>query len=300
MAREQRVENNLERNLQEVKDKLASDQNMLFNAFALESFYKKYKIWIFVAVAVIIGVIAYFSISAFVASHHKEKMVEIMNEINAKDVEESRKEQLLGELQKQDSILYDFYMFENLQKLSPLEIKDSKNLEILKSLMQSKDPLIADFASYQYGVFTESLDILESHSFATSPLLKDRARFFAAYLHLQKGEIALAHALLNSITKRDDNEQIYELATLLKHYGLDSIESNLQNSIKDSKNSTQDSKDSKELQNSEENIESSFNIYNLDSKEIIESSYFLKSKIDSKNPRFSKQILKQNIESNLG
>lgn len=296
MAKENRVENNLERNLHEVKEKLASDQNMLFNAFALETFYKKYKIYIFAFIALIIAVIAYFSISAYINSYHKEKMIELMNKIMAKDIDEAQKTQLLEQLKKEDSKLYDFYMLENLQKLSPLEIKDSKNMEILKSLMSSKEPLIADMATYQYAVFEQDLSLLESYAFATSPLLRDRARFMAAYLHLQKGEIALAHALLNSITKRDDNAQIYELATLLKHYGLDSIESKTESTIESKPQNSQDNK--------EDSKQTSFNIHNLDSTKIIESRQIADSKrvriIESTKVIESKNIIESanNIESN--
>lgn len=210
----------LDKNLSEVKDKLAGDQSMLVNAFRLESFYKKYKFWIYIIIAAILGFGVYKGVSHYILQAHRAEVGVILNELASNDIEKNKKTELLNELKAKDSTMYDFYMYDYLRKLSVLQIKEEENLDILKGLMGSKEPLIAEFATYQYGSINEDLGILEAAEFKNTPILRDRARFLAAFLYLQKDEISKARTLLDSIQKRDDNEQIYQMASFLKHYGI--------------------------------------------------------------------------------
>lgn len=220
-----RVENNLENNLREVKDKLAGDQNMLLNAFRLETFYKKYRIYIFIIIAAIVVFGIYKGFSYYSNLNHKEKLHNILNELSQKDLDSTKKNELLSQLKSQDSILYDFYMYDTLHNLSVLELKQEENLNTLKQLIDSKDPLIAALSAYQYAAITEDVSLLQSYNFGSLEILKDRASLLAAYLYLKKNDIAKSRELLNGIKQRKDNEHIFRLAKLLKHYGVDILES---------------------------------------------------------------------------
>lgn len=212
----------IEKNLHEVKDRLTKDQNLLVSAFKLEAFYKKYKNFLFLIIALLVLFGAYKGISAYNEHKTNTQANELMNTLYSKNItEEDRKktEELLATI-KPD--LYDFYRYTQLQNLSLLQLKSDENLAILEQLSKSSNELIATLANYQYAVFSEKLELLENFESDSMPLLRDRARFLAAYLYMQNNNTQKAHEILESIQPRDNNRLVTEMATLLKHYGLDS------------------------------------------------------------------------------
>ncbi|WP_181882389.1 hypothetical protein [Helicobacter didelphidarum] len=210
----------LENDLHEVKAKLAKDQNLLVNAFRLESFYRKYKIWIFIIIGLLVAFALYQGIILYINHHKQEKTNKIANELARTNLTQEERATQMQKLQEQNPELYDFYRYVELQNLNGLELKEEKNLEILKGIMDSKHPLIAALATYQYASLTQNLDMLENFNANVSHVLRDRARFQAAYLYIQQNNIAKAHEILNSISLRENNQYIYQMANQLKHYGI--------------------------------------------------------------------------------
>lgn len=210
----------LQNNLHEVKEKLAKDQNLLFNAFRLESFYRKYKIWIFILIAILIALGSYYGILCYLDFRKQQESENIINKLYDKNLAAEQRKEIEQQLHIINPILYDFYRYTSLQHFSILELKKEENLQILKEIMQSQNSLIAALATYQYATLTQDISMLEHFDSKPSNVLRDRAVFQAAYLYMQQNDIKRAQELLDSIQPRDNNQYIYRLATLLRHYGI--------------------------------------------------------------------------------
>lgn len=210
----------IENNINEVKEKLAKDQNMLVSAFRLETFYKKYRKYLFVIILLIVCFGVYSGITAYKDYRTTTQANELLNTLYSKTISDDERKLTESKLAAIKPTLYDFYRYIQLQNLSLLQIKSDENLAILKELSQSKNPLIASLATYQYAVFSENLDMLENFKTDISQVLSDRARFQAAYLYLQKNDVKKAQEILTTIQPNENNSIVARLASLLKHYGV--------------------------------------------------------------------------------
>lgn len=232
----------LKDNLNDAKSKLSSDQTLLISAFRLESFYRKNKILIYIIIVLAILFGIYKGYEHYMDSKMRQESEAIMNELySVRLIDDRKRSELESKLEKSNPVLYDFYVYTTLQKLSLPELGEKKNLDKLHSIMDSKNKLIATLATYQYATISENLDLLENFSDEVSKLLRDKARYQAAYLYMQKGEVKRAREILSSITLRDDNQDVYNMAVRLRHYGV-ALESDTKDSIKDSAESAGDSK----------------------------------------------------------
>ena len=210
----------VENNLHEVKDRLAKDQNLLVSAFRLETFYKKYKIYIFIIILLLVIFGIYKGIMAYQEHRTTEQVNELLNTLYSKTISDDEKKTIESKLAKIKPTLYDFYRYTQLQNLSLLQLKSDENLAILKELSQSENPLIATLASYQYAVFSENLEMLENFKADIAPILSDRAKFQAAYLYMQNNNIKKAHEILKTIQPNENNQIVSHMASLLRHYGV--------------------------------------------------------------------------------
>ena len=219
----------IEKNLHDVKDKLTKDQNLLVSAFKLETFYKKYKNFLFLAVALLVLFGIYMGIRAYTEHRTNSQANELMNTLYSKNLTEEDRKKTEETLATIKPDLYDFYRYTQLQNLSLLQLKSDENLAVLEQLSKSNNELVATLASYQYAVFGEKLELLEDFKSDSMPILRDRARFLAAYLYMQNNNTQKAREILESIQPRDNNKLVAEMATLLKHYGVSNQDSNTQN-----------------------------------------------------------------------
>lgn len=210
----------LEENLHGVKEKLANDQNLLVNAFKLEAFYKKYKALLLIILACIVLFGIYQGIAYYRDHTRLQDSKRLINELSAKNLASEKRKEIEKEMQQVNPELYDFYRYTALQNLSDLEIKKPENLQDLEKLTHSKNPILSALASYQYATFTEDIQKLENFKNDVSQTLQDRAKFQAAYLYMQKGNVAKAHEILDSIQPNEGNQSIYAMAMRLKHYGV--------------------------------------------------------------------------------
>ncbi len=210
----------VENNLHEVKEKLAKDQNLLVSAFRLETFYKKYKKFIFIVFGLIVLFGIYQGIMIYQEHRTTTQANELMNTLYSKTATDEEKKHAEAILATIKPTLYDFYRYTQLQNLNPLQLKNDENLALLQQLSQSKNPLIAALASYQYASLSENLELLEHFNADVAPILRDRARFQAAYLYLQNNNMQKAHEILQSIQFNGNNQIVARMATLLRHYGV--------------------------------------------------------------------------------
>lgn len=210
----------VENNLHEVKEKLAKDQNLLVSAFRLETFYKKYKKYLLIIVLLVISFGIYKGIVVYQEHRTTEQANELLNKLYSKTISDDERKSVESKLATVKPTLYDFYRYTKLQNLSSLQLKSDDNLAILKELGQSKNPLIAALANYQYASFSENLEMLENFKTDIAPILSDRAKFQAAYLYMQNNNIKKAHEILNTIQPNENNQIVAQMASLLKHYGV--------------------------------------------------------------------------------
>ncbi len=210
----------IENNLNEVKDKLTKDQNLLVSAFKLESFYKKYKFFIFFIIALVVLFAVYKGFVMYQEHRIKELSSNILNKLYDINIIDEDKIAVEKELLDVNPILYDFYQYNKLQALSTLQLKSDENMLLLQQLSKSSDPFISSLASYQYATLTENMEMLESLNSSVSPIFQDRAKIQVAYTYMRDNNIKKAHEILDSIKSSQNNQSLYRIASLLKHYGI--------------------------------------------------------------------------------
>lgn len=210
----------LEKNLHDVKEKLTKDQDLLVNAFRLESFYKKYKNIIFIILALVVLFGIYQGIAYYRDYTRQQNVERLINKLSSKNLNPNERKEIEQEIQQNNSDFYDFYRYTLLQNLSILEIKNPENIQELERLAHSKNAIIAALASYQYATFTEDIEKLENFKAQDLEILEDRAKFQAAYLYIQQGNIKKAHEILDGIQPNENNSYVYNMAMRLKHYGI--------------------------------------------------------------------------------
>ncbi|RDU73673.1 hypothetical protein CQA66_00315 [Helicobacter aurati] len=224
----------LESNLHKITERFTKDQNSIANAFRLEILYRKYKVLIFTIVFIFIAGIIFFTIHSYRAKQILEESNQIFSQLREMSNDESKlqeRKKLEEQLQHIAPVLYDFYIYTQLQDLPLTQLMQEENLAKLQNLFKSKNELIATLAIYQHAILTQDLHALESfyskwidkketQSSYFNDILRDRALLQAAYIYLQNDNIAKAHELLDSITLKDGNQYIFKIAKELRHYGL--------------------------------------------------------------------------------
>lgn len=189
-------------NLKQIQEEFKNDEKMLENAFKLERFYRKYKYYIFIAIAFLV---LWFGYSQF-ASYQDEKQAQKTTIIYDKLLKDPQNQALLDSLKKNSSDLFDIYEY-----AQALKEGNKENLERLKSSQNSMIKILAD---YQFASFSQNLEDLEKNH--TTPM-RDLAILQEAYLLQKKGKVLESRALLDQI---QINSSVYLMANLLKHYGI--------------------------------------------------------------------------------
>ena len=128
----------IEKNLHDVKDKLTKDQNLLVSAFKLETFYKKYKNFLFLAIALLVLFGIYIGIKAYTEHRTNSRANELMNTLYSKNLTEEDRKKTEETLATIKPDLYDFYRYTQLQNLSLLQLKSDENLAVLGAVKQVK------------------------------------------------------------------------------------------------------------------------------------------------------------------
>ena len=187
-----------------VKEELSSEEKFFESAVKAESFYKKYKKYIY-------GFLAVLTISFIVNliyTQNQQRLVDESNRVFNTLLSDPNNDSLKLELKNLNPELYDMFILSNALK--------NKDIALLRELKSSKIALVSDIASYEIATFDKDLKALEAYSLSQNAIYKDYALVEEAVLLIKDKKTDLAQAKLSSI---DVNSALYNVAESLKHYG---------------------------------------------------------------------------------
>ena len=184
---------NLKQNVEFVKTEMQNDEKMLVGIFKFESFLRRHKKSIIAFIAIfILATIGHYA-NIYYQNYKADKL-------------SSAYEAALKILEDSKSKLYDLYIFQKA-------IKDS-NKEALEKLQNSKDPLIAQFATMQSASLSENIKGLDSKAAGDFGILQ------AAFLELKASNTTKAREILSKIP---NDSPIREVANALEHLTIKGI-----------------------------------------------------------------------------
>lgn len=191
----------IQQNVDYIKEEMKNDEKMLEGLLRLESWFRKYKKTLIVLVSIIIiAVVGYVGNSYY--KEHKQQHLAFVYEQAIKGDEKA-----VLELKDSKSRLYDLYVFQNA-------IKDS-NVEALKVLSHSKDPMIARLSAVQSASLQNNLKELDSKEAGDIGYLQ------AAFLEIKVGNLQQSKEIL---TKIPNDSPIKDLANALEHLSIKGIQ----------------------------------------------------------------------------
>ncbi|PAF41525.1 hypothetical protein [Helicobacter sp. 11S02596-1] len=197
----------IKNNIKQIQEEFKGDEKILENAFRLERLYSKYKYLLWLLLLAVIIWVGYYNVSQFLAEKHAQKTTAIYNEL----LKNPNNQALLDELKASSRDLYDLYTY-----AQALKDGDEKTLGTLRD---SKNPIVKILADYQYASYAKNIQDLQNLN--TTPM-KDFSIIQIAYLLYGENKIPQAKALLNEI---DRTSSVYQIASILKHYGVSSLQS---------------------------------------------------------------------------
>ncbi len=181
--------------IDEVKKELSSDEQMLASAFKLEKFYKKHKFKLFAIIGLVVAYFGGTTIIEAIAQNKRESANKALLTLQ-KDENNSK---ALEELKSNNPALFELFTYQKALK--------NADTEQLKKLSSSKNPIIADIASYH-------LSVIQSKE-ADSKLYDDMAKLYNASLYIKSGKISEAKDELELI---GEDSPAYSISKMIKHY----------------------------------------------------------------------------------
>lgn len=183
-----------------------NDSGLLASAFALENFFKKYKVLIIVVLVAIVAALGYYFISSWLNERRIEQSATLYDE-----VVKNPSEATLEKLKQSNFNLYALYTISrNHSKLSALE----PLLESSKANSSSKlDAFLRDYISYQIASLKANPNSLEN----INSNFADYAALQRAYLLALNGDVSASRQILSTIPT---HSPVKEVANLLSHYGV--------------------------------------------------------------------------------
>ena len=181
--------------IDEVKKELSSDEQMLASAFKIEKLYKKHKFKLFAVVGL---AVAYFGGTAIMESIEQGKR-ESANAALLTLESDANNSKALEELKTNNPALFELFTYQEALK--------NADTAQLKTLSSSKNPIIADIATYH-------LSVIEGQE-AESKLYDDVAKVYNASLDIKAGKISEAKDELELI---GEESPAYSISKMIKHY----------------------------------------------------------------------------------
>lgn len=195
----------LKENIDMVKEELNSEEKFFEKAVITEKFVKKYKnIMIGGVAAVVIAVAA----NIIYEANKSANIEDANNALSAlvKDANDADAKTRLKSLSKE---LYDVWSYS--QAIA------NKDIEALKSLSNSKTPMVSDLASYELASSSADADALNDYSMKQQAVYKDLALVQNAILLMNKNEIEKAHQELKKVSQ---DSSLSKVVLALLHYGV--------------------------------------------------------------------------------
>jgi hypothetical protein len=177
-----------------VKTELSSDEKVLESAFKLESLYKKYKVVIW---GVAGALLLFFVVSTGMEALRQSKL-EAANQALLTLQQKADDAEALKVLKENNPSLYELYTLSQAAK--------KQDLSALKTLVGSKNDIIADMSRYSIGTIEKKPE--------DSKLYKELAYLEEAYLAIKSGDTQKAKNKLELI---DERSSLSTLAKFLEH-----------------------------------------------------------------------------------
>lgn len=195
----------LKENVSAVKEQLSSEEKFFEKLINLEYFYKKFKVYIWAAVFVVVAYVGYVIISSYVEQNRIDDANKAYNMLQ----ENPGNQEARTKLQQNSPALYDLFLYSQAVQNS-----DSKLFEQLKT---SKHFAIADMAQYNYAMLNDDKQALNDYIDSNGIYFKDLAILQQAVALVKEDKISQAHDLLQGIGQ---NSVFYPQAEVLLHYGI--------------------------------------------------------------------------------
>ena len=183
--------------IDEVKKELSSDEQMLASAFKIEKLYKKHKFKLFAVVGLAVAYFGGTTIMESIAQSKRESANAALLTLES----DAKNAKALEELKTNNPALFELFTYQEALK--------NADTAQLKTLSSSKNPIIADIASYH-------LSVIEGEK-AESTLYENVAKVYNASLNIKAGKIEDAKYELELI---DETSPAYNISKMIKHYSI--------------------------------------------------------------------------------
>lgn len=183
----------LKENIDAIKNEISTEEKFLEGIIKSERFFKKYKLPIIVAIAILIISGAGYGIMQM----QIQKRLEVSNEAYATLLENPNDSVALQKLKDNNERLFYFYQFQ-------MALKNSDTEKLQEISQYTLDPLISDLASYQLNDNSDQ-----------SVLLTSFQALNEAYQLLKEGNIEEANA---AFAKIDIDSPLRNIVKNLQHY----------------------------------------------------------------------------------
>lgn len=188
-----------------VKNELTQDEKMLAGMIRVERFYKRNKVKLTAAVAVLAAAVIFYLVMDQVRQHRLEgaNTAYLKLQANPEDAE------ALQKLRSNNPKLAELFALKKALR--------SGDLKAVAAMEASDDALVRDLARYNAAAADAKTSLLKEYRMGSEALLKDMAIFLEAYTLMKAGDIKTANERLALIPQDSD---VYGIATMLKHYGI--------------------------------------------------------------------------------
>ena len=191
-------------NIDYIKKELSNEEKFLESLIKAEKFYKKYrKPLIALGAFVVLAALGYVGYEMKV-----EHDLKVSNAAYIRLMNQSGTKEDLELLRSKNPKLHELYLYH--QALA------KQDIEALKRLADSEDPVIKDLATYHLGALKKDEQLLGQYA-TEGAILRDLAILDDAFLLDKAGNVQQAHQKLELISKESPAAPY---ALLLRHYGV--------------------------------------------------------------------------------
>lgn len=194
----------IKENVSAIKQELNSEEKFFEKVIHLEYFYKKYKLYIWTALVIVVG----FFVTVSILDAAKTARIQEANKAFNALMKDGEDKNALSLLKDKSKPLYELYLFQKAAKES--------DVKMLNTLTHAKAFAIADLAQYDYAILSDDQKALEAYT-QKGIYYKDMAMLKVATTLLKQSKFKKAHTLLSAIKQ---GSPFYEQAKLLSHYGI--------------------------------------------------------------------------------
>ncbi|MDO7253831.1 hypothetical protein [Helicobacter cappadocius] len=223
-------------NIKQIQEEFKGDEKILESAFKLERFYNKYKYILFAIIIALLVWFLYYQFSIYQENKKAQNITQIYNQL----LKDPNNQALLDNLKSKSKDLYDLYRY--TQAMKNADVKELKEIIDSRGSMDKKNPdIIKILAEYQYASYLKNPQALQA---MTDTGMKDFSILQEAYLLQQNGKIQEAQNLLNQISA---SSSTFQIANLLKHYGVKDFSSieKIKNNLNKESTNNEDKSDKK-------------------------------------------------------